>query len=530
MLAVRLYWILLGAAALVLLTRVATEGRDALQLGQESEYHFEEWIEVSGAAGEFEVEVYVPAAGPRLRIQDENISAGELQLRVESGPSGRRLVARGRREDLPEEIRYRGTLRIQPTVFELSPDLDWELAETGVDSTDLVPAGHPEIVATLGRLFELPDSTHSPEDAAAWQTLLGARGVGPVEFTRRIHAWCLEDIRPASFSGSTDALTALRLGESSCGGKSRLMAALARTVGLPTRLLGGVLLGDAESKRTSHVWVEVLLGDHWVPYDPLNAYAERLPDHYLPLYVGDLPLIRHSRGLAFDYGFRGPREEVPRAWTLRTDVQTGTDLPLLRRNQFSLILLAPFALLFAVFCRQVVGLDSIGVFLPVLLGFCVTQIGWALAAALLALTLLFGVLVRLLLLRMHLLHVPRAGILITFLVLLFLVFTVSLEEFGIDTHRGILILPMAALAMAVERFTVEALDRGTAPALQLLVETTILAAGSALILIQPLFKILTVSYPEILLVVVAEMIMIGQYRGLRLRELWRFRALREVPR
>ena len=82
MLATRVYWTLLGAAVLVLGLRVAVEGRGALQLGQAREYHFEEWVEVRGAAGDFELETYIPAAGPRLRIQDESIAAGELRLRL----------------------------------------------------------------------------------------------------------------------------------------------------------------------------------------------------------------------------------------------------------------------------------------------------------------------------------------------------------------------------------------------------------------------------------------------------------------
>ena len=44
------------------------------------------------------------------------------------------------------------------------------------------------------------------------------------------------------FKGTTDALTALRLGEASCNGKSRLFVALARAAGIPARLVGGLVL------------------------------------------------------------------------------------------------------------------------------------------------------------------------------------------------------------------------------------------------------------------------------------------------
>ena len=79
--------------------------------------------------------------------------------------------------------------------------------------------------------------------------------------------------------------------------------------------------------------------------------------------------------------------------------------------------------------------------------------------------------------------------------------------------------------MAVEKFTVVALDRGIPDALKLLAQTILLAIGCALILLQPIFKLLTVALPEILLVVLAEIIVLGQYRGMRWTEWRRFRGV-----
>lgn len=85
------------------------------------------------------------------------------------------------------------------------------------------------------------------------------------------------------FSGTTDALTALRLGEASCNGKSRLLVALMRASGIPARLVGGVVL-ESGKKRTSHQWVEAFAGGRWVPFDPTNRHFAELPANYLVLY------------------------------------------------------------------------------------------------------------------------------------------------------------------------------------------------------------------------------------------------------
>jgi transglutaminase-like putative cysteine protease len=56
-------------------------------------------------------------------------------------------------------------------------------------------------------------------------------------------------------------VTAAKLGEASCNGKSRLFIALARRAGIPSRLVGGVILSTGV-KRTSHQWVEAYVSGH----------------------------------------------------------------------------------------------------------------------------------------------------------------------------------------------------------------------------------------------------------------------------
>ena len=196
---------------------------------------------------------------------------------------------------------------------------------------------------------------------------------------------------------------------------------------------------------------------------------------------------------------------------------------MLRRHQFSILLLAPFALMLTVFARHVVGLNSIGTFLPVLLGFSLAQTGWAVGGLQIAVALVLGVAVRFLMGRLHLLHVPRTAVLITLLVGLFLVLSVTLDLAGSSVQRGSIILPLAALAMTIERYTFVAMDKGLRSATWLLVQTFLLAAVCYGVLTTPFFKAMTVAFPEVLLLVAAQIIILGSYRGLRWTERWRFR-------
>ena len=122
-------------------------------------------------------------------------------------------------------------------------------------------------------------------------------------------------VRVGPGEAKEDALTVLRQGRGSSAGKARLLTALLRSIGIPARLVGGLKLEDATKKRATISWVEAYLDKEWVPLDPGGGYFGWLPNHYLALYRGDLPLIVHTSGLPLEYDFfvhRSSRESVLR--------------------------------------------------------------------------------------------------------------------------------------------------------------------------------------------------------------------------
>ncbi|HUI27348.1 MAG TPA: 7TM domain-containing protein [Candidatus Kryptonia bacterium] len=103
-----------------------------------------------------------------------------------------------------------------------------------------------------------------------------------------------------------DAVTVLREERGSSTGKARLLTAMLRAVGIPARVVGGLKLEDASKKRATTSWVEARLGpagDRWLPLDPGGGYFGWLPNQYLALYRGDLPLIVHSAEAQLEYEF-----------------------------------------------------------------------------------------------------------------------------------------------------------------------------------------------------------------------------------
>lgn len=540
---IRVFWGLLAAGLGILAVRIAVGGAGLSDVQVVHEYAYEQTVTINAAPGDYRLSIYVPMSDGRTQISEEHLNAAETALSVDQDARGRLVLVQGPKLAEPRTVSYQATLTILPVAYDLDESLDWDdvngTETSGLESTDLIQTGSPEVLELLGKLFpEQPGKPPKPsrEDGpGAWQDYLKSLGISPVEAVRRMYVYCRDSIRPASYSGTTDALTALRLEEASCGGKSRLLTALCRTVGIHSRIVGGVILGDATKKRTSHVWMECSIAGTWIPFDPLNDHYASVPGSYLTLYHGDAPVIRYTRGLAFDYGFSSRLEAIPAAWQVRATPGQGIDprldgnslnkVPLLQRSHFSIILLAPFALLFVVFARQVLGFDSIGLFLPVLLGFTISQIGWIVGGSQILAALLLGAFLRLALARLNLLYVPRIAFMITFVVMALLVFSAVLSRFEGVRSGGSLVIPLAALAMTIERFTVAVMDRGNREAMALLFQTLVLAVGCYFVLTVAFFKAMTVAFPEILLLVLALIVMVGHYRGLRLRERWRFRQI-----
>lgn len=90
--------------------------------------------------------------------------------------------------------------------------------------------------------------------------------------------------------GSKTVLKATRTGHAAPKGMERLLATFLRTSGVPSRPVHGVDLGLSRKKR-SRFWVEVKVGDEWIPMSVSRDLWGELPAEYLKLAHGDRPLF-----------------------------------------------------------------------------------------------------------------------------------------------------------------------------------------------------------------------------------------------
>jgi len=192
------------------------------------------------------------------------------------------------------------------------------------------------------------------------------------------------------------------------------------------------------------------------------------------------------------------------------------------------LLLLPVAAVVVSVFRVVIGLPTYGMFAPALLGLIfrdLRALPWGLGTF--VLTVLVGWGLRRVLDRFHLLLIPRAGALLTLIVIFLSAVVVLASRFGITVTGYVALFPLIILTHLVERFwTIEAED-GMGASFRTLFGTIVVIAAVSLVLSPDAFGRWLFGHPEGLLVVVAVQLLLGRYTGYRLTELYRFRDVIE---
>ena len=478
-----------------------------------SQYRVSVQMSLDGHDEQVRLRTFIPSSDDHQQISEEEQEAGG-NLRFTSEHTGENRVATWTGASVANQTRLHYAFSVLSTAaaYGLSPELNVPDAyprelEPYLRPSDAIQVDHEEVRAALARI--------------------GADRGPVVERLRAIFDFAA-GLSPRPFKGTTDALTALRLGEASCNGKSRVFVALARAAGLPARLVGGLILDEGE-KRTSHQWVEVYVGGYWVPFCPTNGHFAELPAHYLVLYKGDEALFRHTSDVNFDYGIHITRRSVP-APRVKEALGAFNVWALFERLHlpFSLlrtVLMLPVGALVVVLFRNVVGIPTFGTFLPALIAAAAGETGlfWGLVSFLLVTAAVVAT--RTWLQRLGLLHSPTLAILLAVVVLVMLSTSLVAAHFGNESLARVSYFPIAVMAIVAERTYLALADSGLTQALVTLAGTLLVILGCYLVMNSLALQVLVSGFPELLLWVVAANLFLGRWVGVRLLELWRFRRL-----
>ncbi|MBF0254126.1 MAG: hypothetical protein HQL11_03245 [Candidatus Omnitrophica bacterium] len=197
-------------------------------------------------------------------------------------------------------------------------------------------------------------------------------------------------------------------------------------------------------------------------------------------------------------------------------------LPVRTHGFVHFLLLIPIGALVVAFARTVIGIPTYGTFAPILMAAAFREISVPTGLACLGIIIGAGLVLRLALDKLHILGIPRLSIILTAVVgMVLFLFVVSIRT-GQEKALYFTFFPMIIMTWMIERFSIAQIEDGPVSALKAALGTAALSTALYFVFGIPELRHYLFTFPEILLVVVGLLLLLGRYTGYRLTELVRF--------
>ena len=305
--------------------------------------------------------------------------------------------------------------------------------------------------------------------------------------------------------------------------------------GIPNRIVRGLVLEDGRRRQKLIDLVEVWDGDQWQIYDPGTASAG-VPKDFVIWRRGDVSLLDVEGGRNSQVTFSILRSYRPArdvALSTATDSRAALvdfsiySLPIEEQNAFKTILLVPIGTLVVAIFRILIGLRTSGTFMPILiaLAFIQTTLLWGLLLFLIVVGA--GLYIRFHLAQLNLLLIGRISAVVTVVIGLMSGISILIYKLGLNQILTVTFFPMIILSWTIERMSILWEEEGPKEVAIQGGGSLLVATAAYLMMSNSLVAHLTFNFPELLLVQLALILLIGQYTGYRLTELRRFRPLVE---
>jgi hypothetical protein len=177
--------------------------------------------------------------------------------------------------------------------------------------------------------------------------------------------------------------------------------------------------------------------------------------------------------------------------------------------------------------RNIVGLKTFGMFMPMLIALALTGTGLAWGTAFLAVIIGFALISRIAIQRLYLLLAARIAFILTLVVLLMIALFVVGDRIGLPS-KGVGAFPFVIMTMIVERISVSLEEEGAANTLRRIGATLMSIYMTYLVIHFRELQTFFLVFPEALIVILGLLVAVGRYTGYRLTELIRFRELSRV--
>lgn len=303
-----------------------------------------------------------------------------------------------------------------------------------------------------------------------------------------------------------------------------LLQRVLSTAGVPARVVQVLSLEDGRRRQSVDPYVQVWMEDHWRLYDPFTGLvtgSDKL------IWQADTPAVLEVLGGSNSRVSFSMISETQSA-TLLAQEQAGDlalslySLPIAEQGMFQLIMLLPVGALVVAMLRVLVGIRTSGTFMPVLIALAFLQTELLPGLSSFIIVVAIGLMIRSYLSSLNLLLVARIAVLVVIVIGIISIFSILSYRLGLIEGLTITFFPMIILAWTIERMSITWEEEGPREVMLQGGGSLFVAVIAYLCMSQPQVEHLAFHFPELHLVLLAMILLVGRYTGYRLLELRRF--------
>lgn len=376
-----------------------------------------------------------------------------------------------------------------------------------------------------GPTFRDSMAVEGPEKIAAEALLAPIR-----QHSADVETFISEAIKRVN-NASDDNAKLLLAGDPSSANKAKIVELLLSIAHVPMEKVHTIRL-VADQPQTPELWLRSFNGTDWLYFNPETG-EQGMPSDRLLWWTGDDNLITVDGGKKANVTFSLNNSEMNAIRLAKlTDENTDANfleyslygLPLQTQQTFMIMVMIPIGVLVILVLRNLIGLQTLGTFTPVLiaLAFRETQLGFGIV--LFTVITALGLSLRSYLEHLKLQMLPRLSVVLTFVVVLIAAISLFSHKLGLERGLSVALFPMVILTMTIERLSITWEERGAGHAMKVAIGTLFAASLAHLIMSVPELTYFVFTFPAMLLILVGFMLAMGRYRGYRLTELVRFKA------
>lgn len=449
------------------------------------------------------VELVLPNQTPNFRVLDETFASPGYGTAEDTGAKGRILTWSKRRARGEQSLLYRSVVVSRP-------------GEAKFDENDVLPATVPDYPEHFRyTALALLDETRA--QSADTQSFT-------VQLLARLFQTPMRDDTKFLMDGARNVIE-----------KTERTVYILAGARIPARVLLGLPLKESSTYEKLVPLLQVHNGSTWMTFNPETG-EQGLPANFFVWSVGNADVLetdhvyRPRVTFSVTSNIYDADSVLARERELTTNVLERislTNLPVDLQNVYRLLLLVPLGALVIVILRNIVGLSTTGTFSPALVALSFRETGFLAGVLLFVGVVGIGLTMRLYLEKLQLLVVPRIAAVVCIVIMMIMVLSLTSHGAGFQIGLSVALFPIVILAWIIERMSIVWEEEGPRAVFSEAVGTLFAASLIYLVIMQPQIQYLMFYFPELLLVVLAVMILLGRYTGYRLMELRRFRSLGE---